>query len=182
VGSAAFSRDGKWILTVGEKLAQVWDANTLKTVKALPKSEEDLKFGLFSPDDSMIAVGSWSGTVEVWSTATWKSLVKLVGHEAMVFHAAFSPDSRWLITAAVDGTARLWNPKTGVCFATLHGANAVYGVSFSPDGRSFAVGEWDGTTRVYACDICGTLGDLCALADKRIGRPLTAEERVKYLH
>jgi WD40 repeat protein len=57
-----------------------------------------------------------------------------------------------------------------------------YGVAFSPDGRRIAVSGWDGAVRIFECDVCGSLKDLVALADSRITRQLTPEERVQFLH
>jgi len=39
-----------------------------------------------------------------------------------------------------------------------------------------------GMARVYACDTCGPIDDLLALARTRVTRSLTATERQQYLH
>ena len=57
-------------------------------------------------------------------------------------------------------------------------------VAFDPSGRTIVTGGVDGTVRRYDCEICGGLGGLVELAERRLaatGRELTAEERERYL-
>jgi hypothetical protein len=52
--------------------------------------------------------------------------------------------------------------------------------SFTTDGRELFVA---GTvTRVFSCEICRPTGELVRLARTRVTRPLSAEERLTYLH
>jgi len=58
-----------------------------------------------------------------------------------------------------------------------HSSN-VYGVAFSPDGKYIATASRDGTARLYTFDI----EELIKIAQKRVNRELTPEERRRYLH
>jgi hypothetical protein len=40
----------------------------------------------------------------------------------------------------------------------------------------------DGTVQVSGCAVCGSLDSVIKLAQARVGRSLTPEERVTYLH
>jgi WD40 repeat protein len=64
----------------------------------------------FSPDGSLLAVGSWIGKVLLVDTASLNVLATLGLHlpGAMIFDAAFSPDSKFLATASKDGTVKIW--------------------------------------------------------------------------
>jgi len=59
---------------------------------------------------------------------------------------------------------------------------AVNSAAFNPDGKFVVTASRDGTAQIYACEVCGPIEDLLALAHTRIARELTPEERVKYLH
>ena len=85
----------------------------------------------------------------------------------------FSPDGRHIAAANADGTATLWDAAEGK--ETLHlrsGNMLLTSVAFSADGRRLATAELRGVVQVYALDI----GDLLALARKRVTRPLTVSE------
>ena len=62
------------------------------------------------------------------------------------------------------------------------------GVAFSPDGRLVATASWDGTARVW--QVTGrrerlahaeSVPELLALAETRVGRRLTADEKKQFL-
>ena len=56
--------------------------------------------------------------------------------------------------------------------------------SFSPDGHQILTSSRDGTVRTYACQICGGINELLALAQRRLtalSRLLSPAERERYL-
>jgi WD40 repeat protein len=97
----------------------------------------------------------------------------------MVVSAQFSPDSGRVVTASYDGTARVWDAATGKVLAVLRGhAGEVTSAQFSLDGKKVVTAGVDGKARLYLV----YLDDLITLAEARITRELTCEERVQYLH
>ena len=87
----------------------------------------------------------------------------------MVVSAAFSPDGARVVTASDDGTARIWDAASGKELAPLGGhTSEVASAAFSPDGARVVTASQDGTARIYACELCGSLDDLIALARTRI--------------
>jgi WD40 repeat protein len=110
MSSAAFSPDGKYILTAsGDGTAQLWGVET---------GEEERQFighiGLiwtatFSPDGKYVATASEDGTARLWDTQTGQELRRFIGHTAGVENVAFSPDGKYILTGSDDGTARLWD-------------------------------------------------------------------------
>jgi hypothetical protein len=67
--------------------------------------------------------------------------------------------------------------------ASMRGhTDGVNSAAFSPDGQRVVTASADGTARIYGCEVTCSLGDLLALAQRRITRELTPYERQQYLH
>jgi WD40 repeat protein len=100
----------------------------------------DAAYGLdFSPDGSLLAVGSYDNTVSLWSVAEKRRLATLAGHADQVFRVAFSPDGDQLASASGDGTVAIWDVKTFQQVAALAGQGPpLIDVAFSPDGDRVA--------------------------------------------
>lgn len=58
----------------------------------------------------------------------------------------------------------------------------MHSAAFSLHGKFVVTASEDNTGQIYACEICGSVGDLLALARTRVTRELTREEREEYLH
>ena len=180
VNSAAFSPDGQWVVTASvDKTARVWEVATGKELAVLHGHEEVVNSAAFSPDGRWVVTASVDKTARVWEMATGREVAVLRGHEDVVNSARFSPDGRLVMTASWDGTARVWEAATGREVSVLRGhKGGVYSAVFSPEGRWAATASIDGTARIYAVHI----GDLMELAQQRVTRKLTCQERVQYLH
>ncbi|MDH4135181.1 MAG: TIR domain-containing protein [Anaerolineae bacterium] len=183
---AAFSPNGQWVLTASDDdTTRVWEVATGQEVAVLRGGHE--RFGnsisaAFSPDGQWVVTIGWDRTVRVWEAASGRELAVLRGHEVGVSSAVFSPDGRRVVTTGMDGTARVWKAATGVELTVLRGHQGdlswVDSAAFSPDGRWVVTAGGDGTAHVYATHI----EDLLDLAQQRVTRELTCQERVQYLH
>jgi WD40 repeat protein len=105
----------------------------------------------FSPDDTLLAVGSEDGGLRLWSTASHLPVRALPGHHDAVFGVCFSPDDRLLASCGRDEPRlRLWDVRTG---ALVRGIAAhpgwVWAARFSPDGRRIATCGQDAFVRVF---------------------------------
>lgn len=57
----------------------------------------------------------------------------------------------------------------------------VYGAQWSPSRDWVAASATGGDVRILRCDTCGPLTEVRALADARVSRDLTPQERAIYL-
>jgi WD40 repeat protein len=174
--AAAFSPDGRWLVTGSEdSSAHLWDVSDLAVLSGAEGLSAGLNasnpapvpfvlrghgFGIntvsFSPDDRWLVTASWEGIARLWDLSAADPVATsrlLFGHEFWITSVAFSPDSRWLITAGVDDTARLWDlnaPDPSAARIVLSGhRDWIIGVSISPDGRWLVTGSGDGTARLW---------------------------------
>ena len=99
----------------------------------------------FSPDGTLLAIGTVSGIVQLLDVATGEIIAMLDAHTDDLKSVSFSPDGMLLASGSYDGTVRLWDVATREIIATLQGhTQRVNTVSFSPDGRLLATGAADG--------------------------------------
>jgi WD40 repeat protein len=138
VESATFSLDGRFVLTLGQSTARVWDTGTWSTL-SIRHDNGRLYSGAFSDDSRYVVTAGQDGTAWMWGATNGQTLLVLRGHTNAINDVAFSPDGRFVATASSDGTARLWDVATG---DRLPGTQQIATASFSPNGRVIAtVGE-----------------------------------------
>jgi WD40 repeat protein/serine/threonine protein kinase len=109
-----FSSDGRLLaaLAAGKGL-KLYDANTLKVIATLPKSDEQPSCEpCFSTNGQMVAVGNYGGTVEVWNLKRKERTCEWRAHGQIVSGMTFMPDGKRLVTVSLDSTARLWDLDT----------------------------------------------------------------------
>ena len=136
----------------------------------------------FSRFGTLLVTASLDHDARIWDTATGNS-IGVLQHNTAVHDAQFSPDGRWVITAANRGG--LWDAQDGTNVRRLQGHDGTLtAAAFDPTGHTIVTGGVDGTVRTYDCEICGDLGKLVELAERRLAatrRVLTPEERGRYL-
>ena len=105
----------------------------------------------FSPEGSMLATGSYDGTVMLWDAERGEVTRVLEGHDDTVHAVTFTPDRQYVVSAGGDRTARLWERETGSPVATLVGADApLYGLDVTSDSRRIVASGADGTVAVWS--------------------------------
>jgi WD40 repeat protein/ABC-type oligopeptide transport system substrate-binding subunit len=188
VYSAEYSPDGKSVVTASiDNTAQLWEASTgrflseLKAPALLGRSEDLLKSAAFSPDGKLVVTAGNDHLARVWEIGSGNLVAELRGHTDQVNQAIFSPNSRFVLTVSEDRSVRLWEAYSGLQFGKLgEQQGTVNSVAFSPDGKLIATASDDGIARLFNCELCGSLADLTTLAQNRVTRSLTPQERQQY--
>ncbi len=116
----------------------------------------------FSPDGSLTAIGSWSGTgVRVWATDSGK-LVAHLHPEARSSMATFSPDGHQLVIADSD-VIEVYRTDTWTSehvIAREGPRHPSLPPAFTPNGAMIAIGISRDRIRLLATDDWRTLADL----------------------
>jgi WD40 repeat protein/serine/threonine protein kinase len=106
-----------------------------------------------SPDERLVAAGTWVGSVNVWDARTAATVFELKGQTALINGLDFSPDGTLLVSSSRDGSTRLWDVATGRWLATLASRpSGAEHVRFFPDGRHIAIGYQDGEVEIRDLD------------------------------
>ncbi len=122
----------------GKMLDLAWQAHTA-AVQALA----------FSPDEQMLATGSWDGTIKLWNLENG-ALLWLGQHTGSIHRLAFTPDGHTLASGGDDAVIRLWDVSTGKPLQTLSSQSSpIYALAWSPDGCLLAGGCFDGSIHLW---------------------------------
>ena len=180
----SFSPDGERLVTAAvDGAVRIWPVRPgSRPTVAFRAHDQAANGAAFSPSGDAIVTAGGDGTARVWGAdGSARSVLRgQLGQQ--VFAAAFSPDGRRIVTGGSDGAARVWSSRGGEPLVTLtREAAELLSVAFTPDGRRVMSANTNGTVRLTACEVCGSLASVRALAERRADRPLTAAERQRYL-
>jgi WD40 repeat protein len=75
----ALTPDGAWLAVGGDKAVTVWDMNKRELMFALPQERGTIWSLAWSPDKSMLAVGSSHGGLDIWDLPRIKSELGRIG-------------------------------------------------------------------------------------------------------
>jgi hypothetical protein len=109
VARAAFSPDGRRVLTVSERGVRVWHASNGQPLTPPLQHRDEVLHATFSTEGRRVLVLCQDHTVRVWSVAVSEADTPTLDHDDQVLLAAFSADGRFLATAAADHGVRLWS-------------------------------------------------------------------------
>jgi uncharacterized delta-60 repeat protein len=175
VTSAAFSPDGKYVVSTDGYSAQVWEIATGKEVAHMA-DDAGVSSVAFSPDGQHVVSGSGDAIVHVWEAATGKEVARLA-HDASVKSVAFSLDGKYIVSGSMDKTARVWDVATGREMARIMHDDVVNSVAFSPDGKYVVLGGDDNNARVWMWQA----QDLIIRACESLPRNLTRDEWQQFI-
>ena len=161
---AAFSPTGRHVITfTGEDLSlegqalSVWDVQTgVELRRGAPSPRSSIEAIAISPDESVLAVGDYSGigaggVVWIWSSGQGEMEGSLHGHSGRITGVGFSADGQSLYTASTDGTTRRWERETGTEVWRFDARDdSLDTLAVAPDGRLVASGSRGGIVRVLS--------------------------------
>jgi WD40 repeat protein/serine/threonine protein kinase len=139
--SAAFSPNGRQIVTTDDGAAQVWDAQTGKPLFALPYGGTVYE-AVYSADGTRLVVAGGIGSVKIWDAASGALVRELRRDDASprYFAVVMSPDAR--LVAAIDtrgDVSNVWDATTGELIAEIRNdASKFPAIAFSADGHWLA--------------------------------------------
>jgi WD40 repeat protein len=159
INAVVFTRDGNRLFTAAGQPGlsgevqewNVWETNeTHLLIRSFTAHKDAIYAMALSPDDKILATGSYDQKIKLWDAESGKGLRTLSGHNGCIFGIAFRPDGKILASASADRTVKLWDAATGERRDTFsQPLKEVYTVAFTPDGKRLAAGGADNRIRIW---------------------------------
>lgn len=157
IRSVRFSPCDAYVVTGGDDIARVWDAEDDECISTLKGHADSVSCACFSPDGLHVLTGSTDWTARVWNARSGAFVFVAARHTNAVTDACYSGDGRFILTASIDNTARLGLASDGTRMHTYNmadvsnylGANFVNVACFSPCATYILTGASDGVIRVW---------------------------------
>jgi WD40 repeat protein len=182
VFDAALSPDGRTAVTAeGRETVELRPVDGEGASVELSGHTDAVNSVSFDGSGDRVLTASDDGTARIWDAADGDQLQVLNNDGFPVRDAAFSPRETLVATSGANGELRIWDAANGLEILRLGGANGA--VAISPDDTTI-VGA-DSVAKqatIFECEVCAAdLDQLIELAEERITREPTAEERARYL-
>jgi mitogen-activated protein kinase organizer 1 len=142
------AENDKFVSTGGDKTVFLWDVQTAQTIRRWTGHGGRVNRGVFGGDgDSIIATGSFDGTVRIWDVRSnaWKPIMTLDDAKDSVTDIAISDAD--IIATSVDGRLRSYDLRMGMCQVDVIGPSCT-SVAVSKKGTEVLVSSLDSTVRL----------------------------------
>ncbi|HTU19161.1 MAG TPA: hypothetical protein VMG10_13960 [Gemmataceae bacterium] len=158
VSAAAFSSDGKRVLTVshqpnGDELeghVRVWETATGELLGQPLIHPRSVLEASFSSDGRRVLTACQDGKARLWDVEKSSLVGEPMEQKTDVSRAVFLPDGKRLLTVDVDGGLRLWDADKAEAVGPIWGhQQPVQHLAFSPDGQKLVTASADGTAGVW---------------------------------
>lgn len=136
--------------------AAIFEIAGVRLETLMPRPELDVQGGhtrgisslALSPDETILATGSFDNSIKLWDFATGRQLRALHRGKQAVWHLSWSPDGKYF--AALDGPyVRLWDGKTLSPLRVLTAHSMLRALAWSPDSKILASGTWGGVPTLW---------------------------------
>ncbi|KAI4937626.1 hypothetical protein J4E85_000061 [Alternaria conjuncta] len=142
------SANDKFVSTGGDKTVFLWDVQTAQTIRRWTGHAGRVNRGVFGGEsDSIIATGSFDGTVRIWDTKSnaYKPIMTLSDAKDSISDVAVHDAD--IIAASVDGRVRSYDIRMGTCQVDVVGPSCT-SLAVSKEGTELLVGSLDSTVRL----------------------------------
>ncbi|KAL1602072.1 hypothetical protein SLS59_005240 [Nothophoma quercina] len=142
------SDNDMFVSTGGDKTVFVWDVQTAQTVRRFTAHSGRVNRGVFGGDgDSIIATGSFDGTVRIWDMKSnaYKPIMTLDDAKDSITDVAIHDAE--ILASSVDGRVRSYDLRTGMCQADVIGFPCT-SLDVSKKGTEMLVSSLDSTIRL----------------------------------
>lgn len=115
-----------------------------------------------STSSSMLASGSWDGTLKLWNIYE-NQCVETFEHGCDVLACAFRPDGKEFVTCATNGSIYVWDVETGAQLSIIEGRRDIAGGRLTTDRMTAE----NSSRSKYFTSIAYTADGTCVLAGGR---------------
>lgn len=106
----------------------------------------------FSPQEALLAAGSYDGRVRLWRLPGGEPAGELEAGLDKVLAVAFSPDGKHIAAGGRNGVVAVWDWPSRKERRLSAGGPAAHAVRFSPDGDEVCAALGDGSVRLWRID------------------------------
>lgn len=149
ISSTSFSPDYRRIITVGDVITKIWDAESGAMLFSLNEHRGwGTSCAQFSHDGKCIITSDKDRSVRTWDAATGI----LISHfeQCGEGFTEFSPDDSKFVTVSGDTLLKYCDVITGaLIFEFKAHKYAIQSVEFSPDGTKIVTSSWDNSVKVW---------------------------------
>lgn len=158
VSAAAFSSDGKRVLTIihqrnGDELEghiRVWETATGQLLGQPLIHPRTVLEASFSRDGRRVLTACQDGKARLWDVDKNDLVGEPMEHDKDLQRALFVPDGKRLLTVDAEGGLRLWDANTAEAVGPTWGhRKPILHLVFSSDGQHLATSCEDGTVSVW---------------------------------
>jgi mitogen-activated protein kinase organizer 1 len=138
----------QFVSTGGDKTIFLWDVQTAQTIRRYTGHAGRVNRGVFGGDgDSIIATGSFDGTVRIWDvkSKSYKPIMVLDDAKDSITDVAVHDAE--IIATSVDGRVRNYDLRTGMCQADVIGYPCT-SLDVTKKGTELLVSSLDSTIRL----------------------------------
>lgn len=143
--NVAWSRNNQMIAAATTDGIMVWTLNPTAGLRILKM--ESATLNVFSPDDRVLAGGSFDGTLTVWELGGGNCLWSNLAHDQGVASINFDLRCETIISIGIDGAIKTWKVSDGQLIREVPAANQeLDGWAVSADAQVVALGGEGGIT------------------------------------